>query len=269
MKLIEGWQMYTKIQELKRLNLNVSQIARHVGVSRNTVYKFMNMTPAEFNQALERGETRKKKLDGYKDVVLNWLKEYPDLSAAQVYDWLQAKHPAICVSERIVCNLVNQLRKEHTIPKTVYKRQYEAIPDPPMGYQVQVDFGETKLKDPDGILHKLWFIAFVLSNSRQKYVEWLERPFTTADLIRTHENCFQYYGGMQVEFVYDQDHLLLVSENYGDLVYTYEFEAYRQQRDFQELPQFERNLLLRLRSQNKFPERFPPATTGCQLTILY
>jgi len=105
-----------------------------------------------------------------------------------VYDWMQEQYTQIDVCERTVGNLVNQLRKEHAIPKTVCKRQYEAILDPPIGHQVQVDFGEEKLKDPGGTLHKLWFIAFVLSNSRQKYVEWLDRPFTTADLIRTHEN---------------------------------------------------------------------------------
>ena len=225
----ERWQMYSKIHELKRLNLKISQIARHVGVSRNTVYKYIDMTPEEFQQYLERRGTRKKKLDNYKDEILGWLKEYSDLSTAQVYDWLQEHYTEIDVCERTVGNLVNQLRKEYAIPKTVYKRQYEAIPDPPMGYQVQVDFGEKKLKDPDGILHKLWFIAFVLSNSRQKYVEWLDRPFTTADLIRTHENCLRYYEGMPAEFVYDQDHLILVSENHGDLIYTYGFSAYRQQ----------------------------------------
>lgn len=228
----ERWQMYSKIHELKRLNLKISQIARYVGISRNTVYKYVDMTPEEFQLYLERGETRKKKLDKYKGEILGWLKEYPDLSIAQVYDWLQEQYTEIDVCERTVGNLVNQLRKEYAIPKTVYKRQYEAIPDPPMGHQVQVDFGEKKLKDSDGILHRLWFIAFVLSNSRQKYVEWLDRPFTTADLIRTHENCLRYYDGMPVEFVYDQDHLILVSENHGDLIYTYEFSAYRQQRDF-------------------------------------
>lgn len=199
----ERWQMYSKIHELKRLNLKISQIARHVGVSRNTVYKYIDMTPEEFQQYLERRGTRKKKLDNYKDEILGWLKEYSDLSTAQVYDWLQEHYTEIDVCERTVGNLVNQLRKKYAIPKTVYKRQYEAIPDPPMGYQVQVDFGEKKLKDPDGILHKLWFIAFVLSNSRQKYVEWLDRPFTTADLIRTHENCLRYYEGMPAEFVYE------------------------------------------------------------------
>jgi transposase len=232
MNQAERWQMYSKIQELKRLNLKISQIARHVGISRNTVYKYINMTPQEYQQELERRETRKKKLDDYKSKILSWLKEYPDLSTAQVYDWLQEQHTEIDVCEKTVGNLVNQLRKEHAIPKTVYKRQYEAILDPPMGYQAQVDFGEKKLKDPDGTLHKLWFIAFVLSNSRHKYVEWLDRPFTTADLIRTHENCIRYYEGMPVQFVYDQDHLILVSENNGDLIYTHEFAVYRQQRNF-------------------------------------
>ncbi|MCF8011708.1 MAG: helix-turn-helix domain-containing protein [Clostridiales bacterium] len=59
MKQIERWQMYLKIQELKRLNLKISQIARHVGISRNTVYKYIDMTPEEFQQSLER-RARKK-----------------------------------------------------------------------------------------------------------------------------------------------------------------------------------------------------------------
>ncbi|MCF8010052.1 MAG: helix-turn-helix domain-containing protein [Clostridiales bacterium] len=70
MKQIERLQMYLKIQELKRLNLKISQIARHVGVSRNTVYKYIDMTPEEFQQSLERRGTRKKKLDDYQDKIL-------------------------------------------------------------------------------------------------------------------------------------------------------------------------------------------------------
>jgi hypothetical protein len=37
---------------------------------------------------------------------------------------------------------------------------------------------------------------------------------------------------MPAEFVYDQDHLVLVSENNGDLIYTHEFAAYRKLREF-------------------------------------
>ncbi|WP_099083378.1 DDE-type integrase/transposase/recombinase [Desulforamulus profundi] len=75
-----------------------------------------------------------------------------------------------------------------------------------------MDFGETKLLDANGQSVRLWFIGFVLAHSRYKYVEWSASPFTTRDVIQAHENAFEYYGGMPKEIVYDQDHLILVSE---------------------------------------------------------
>jgi len=36
MKIAERWSMYLEIRRLKELGLNVSQIARHLGISRNT-----------------------------------------------------------------------------------------------------------------------------------------------------------------------------------------------------------------------------------------
>jgi len=42
----ERWKMYFKIQQLKEINLKVSQIARHLNICRNTVYKYIDMTPA-------------------------------------------------------------------------------------------------------------------------------------------------------------------------------------------------------------------------------
>lgn len=66
----------------------------------------------------------------------------------------------------------------------------------------------------------MYFITFVLSHSRYKYVEWLDRPFTTKDTIRCHENAFAFFGGMPEEIVYDQDHLITVSENVGDILLT-------------------------------------------------
>ncbi|MBU9713485.1 IS21 family transposase, partial [Bacillus tamaricis] len=63
-------------------------------------------------------------------------------------------------------------------------------------------------------------------------VEWLDRPFRSNDLIRMHENAFRFYGGMSIEIVYDQDRLLAVSENAGDLIMTAEFTKYQQTRKF-------------------------------------
>src|SRR5699024_2394719 len=62
-------------------------------------------------------------------------------------------------------------------------------------------------------------------------MEWLDRPFTTCDVITAHENAFRYFGGIPSELVYDQDALLIVSENNGDLILTKDFQSYKETRD--------------------------------------
>ena len=42
---------------------------------------------------------------------------------------------------------------------------------------------------------------------------------------------FNTYGGMPEEIVYDQDHLITVSENAGDIILTGEFQAYKNNED--------------------------------------
>ena len=42
------------------------------------------------------------------------------------------------------------------------------------------------------------------------------------------DGCFAFFGGTTKEIVVDQDSIITVSENYGDIIYTYEFEKYKQ-----------------------------------------
>ena len=230
MKKLEWWTMYFETQRLKELGLKISQIARALSLSRNTVYRYLEMDP----EALDQERERRKKLDVYTDEIVSWLKKYPDLSAAQIEDWLEEKNgKKVEACESTVRNFVRELRKKHNIPKIMYQRDYQASEELPMGQQAQVDFGEIKLLDPSGNPIKLWFIGFVLAHSRYKYVEWFDRPFTTREVIRTHENAFSYFGGKPKQMVYDQDHLILVHENYGDLIFTQEFAVYVKRRNFQ------------------------------------
>ena len=69
---------------------------------------------------------------------------------------------------------------------------------------------------------------FLLSHSRYKYAQCQSRPFTAVDLVTACHNCFRYWGGMPREMVFDQDSIVCVSENSGDIIYTYEFEKFRQ-----------------------------------------
>lgn len=154
------------------------------------------------------------------------------MTSAQIYDWLQDKFDIQSVAENTVRNYVNHLREHYHIPKVAANRIYGAVDELPPGQQIQVDFGEIIVDTSSGGRQKLYVAGFILSHSRFKYVEWLDRPFRTSDLIRIQENAFHYFGGMTEEIVYDQDRLLAVSENAGDLILTESFTKYHQFRRF-------------------------------------
>lgn len=232
MKTEEGWRMYNEIQDLKKNGLNKSQISRRLGISRPTVIKYYSMDADGFKEEMEDMHTRERKPEKFHTEILDWLIKFSDMSGAQIYDRLEEKYGELGFCEGTLRSYVRILRKEHDIPKKKYGRDYEAMDDPPMGKQMQVDFGQIKVMTPEAEDIKLYAIGFVLSNSRYKYCEWQDRPFSTMDVIRAHENAFDFYGGMTEEIVYDQDRLILVSENHGDLIFTHEFSSYKSRRGF-------------------------------------
>lgn len=225
--------LYVEIHQLAEKKFTIAQIAKQLRISRTTVYKYLEMTFDEANTWINTHSGRKKLLDPYKDWILAWLQEFPHISGAQIHDWLLERYPDLNLAESTCRLYVRNLREKHQIPKTkANPRQYLAVPELPMGKQIQVDWGQTQQKTDSNKSIKLYFICFVLSHSRYKYMEWLDRPFTTRDTINSHENAFRYFGGMAEECVYDQDTLIAITENAGDVIYTREFQAYKKTRGF-------------------------------------
>jgi transposase len=220
--------MYSEIHQLKSTGLNKSQTARHLGINIKTVSKYWGVDADRFAELRQKSKDRQKKLEHYEKVVLSWLQRYPDISAAQVTDWLEEHYHEEAVQERTVRRMVARLRKEHHIEKQSPARQYQAVEDPPLGEQLQVDFGEKTVRRASGGHCKLYALGAVLSNSRYKYGEWSDKPLTTTTFIQMLRRCFDYLGGLPKELVFDQDKLLAISENYGDIIYTYEFERFKQ-----------------------------------------
>lgn len=229
---VEKLVLFLNIHQLKEKGFSKSAIARKLGISRNTVNKYLKMSFEEANDFVTSLGSRTKKLDPYQDKILSWLKNDPDMSSAQVEDWLKEHYPNLVIGGSTVRNYVSHLRDVYHIPKVLHIRTYEAMGELPMGQQMQVDWSEITVKNLEKKDVKLYFITFVLSHSRFKYVEFLDRPFTTKDAFRCHEKAFQFFGGMPEEIVYDQDHLITVSENAGDIMLTSEFQAYKQDRGF-------------------------------------
>ena len=231
---MKDWMYYDKIQELKRNHHNKSQIARKLNVDWKTVDKYWDMSPDEFAQARKDSKKRRKKADEYKDFIIECLNKYPDLTTAQIEDWLLERtgKARLPFGERSLRRYVEKLREEYGIEKPETSRQYEAVEEPEYGTQGQVDMGEIILETESGGHKKVYAFGMVLSASRHKYVYWQDRPFTTATFVEAHIRAFEFFGGRPRELVYDQDKVLAVSENNGDIIYTAGFQNYLQEVGF-------------------------------------
>lgn len=223
---MKEWKVFAEIMELKNRGFNKSQVERIMSINYKTVTKYWDMTPEEYAELIKNAKNRTKKLDVYEKVILEWIREFNDISTAQIYDWLQERYGVLNFKDRTLRWYVNKLRKDYNMPKAARNRQYVEVPEMPMGYQSQVDFGQAWQHKPDGSRIKLYCFAMVLSHSRFKFVYWLDKPFTTSTFIEAHDRAFEYFKGMPKEIVYDQDRVLAVDENFGDVIYTEEFQNY-------------------------------------------
>jgi len=226
---MKGYEVYSKIQQLKSLGFKRAAVAKQLKVNWRTVNRYWDMSPEEFQSSL-REVRRSGDLEDHRNIILSWLKDYPAMTAAQVSDWLK-EHYALNAKDRTVSRFVKELREQHGIKKVKQEREFEAVEELPPGYQMQADFGEKWMPTVDGTKVKVRFAAFVLSSSRLKYVHLQSRPYTAADFIRACKDFCAYIGGLPVEIVLDQDSLVAVSENAGDIVFTFEFEKFRQECD--------------------------------------
>lgn len=233
-KDLNNWIMYHEIQKLSRLGFSKAKIAGYVVMDPRTVSRYLSMSEEEFFKYLDRQHARTKVLDAYEDFVMEKLKLYPDTSTAQIFDWLKESHADLPdVSTRTVFNFVMHVRQKHNIPFESTGRTYFPVEELPYGSQAQVDFGQYNMRATNGKRVRVYFFAMVLSRSRYKYVWFSDVPFTAHSVCQAHENAFAFYGGMTRTIVYDQDRVMVVDENIGDIILTEAFRKYTSSRSFQ------------------------------------
>lgn len=228
--------LYFQIKHLLQEHFNISQISDKLSISRTTVYFYADMSEEAFLEWVKQIRKKSKKLSLYEEPIRNRLSQHPELSGYQIHDWLLEHYPDVKVSRRTASNFVAYLRQVYHLPKPAKEksgREYMAVEDLPYGRQAQVDFGVYELQTSDGTTLKVYFMITVLSRSRYKHAYFLDRPFTTADVIQGHEAAFVYFAGIPQQMVYDQDKLMVVSENVGDILFTEKFKAYLQVRKFE------------------------------------
>ena len=185
------------------------------------------MTHEEYLKYMIAGKKRAKILDPYQDEIITELETYPNITSAIIHDHLRERNETFKPSYRSVRLYVTALREELGIPTEVKIRQYTEVTEQPAGFQAQVDMGQKVMTDPFGKKVRIYIFAMVISLSRKKFVYFQEHPFNALEFIEAHDMAFKYYGGRTEEIVYDQDRVMAVSENAGDLILTEAFESYR------------------------------------------
>jgi len=228
--------MRYKVKELRKLGLNKSQISRSLGIDRGTVRKYSDLEEATERAKKKEINNRPIKLSGYETYVKELLEEHPYLSSAQVEDRLKENYPDLPkVHSKTVYNFVQKIRLHYQLPKAKQAnfRRYQKQVELAYGEEAQVDFGVYNMLKTGSGRVKVYFFAIVLSRSRYKYVYLQNHPFTTETTCYAHQLAFSYFGGMPKRILYDQDRVLVKSENLGDVLLTEGFKQFADSQAFE------------------------------------
>jgi len=227
--------MYHEIQRLRNVeHFSIQRIADYLSINFRTVKKLLSMTQEQFDAYSEKKWAKSKHLDPYKDFIRAYLEKYQETPSAVMYDKLKEQFSTLPkVDLKTVYNYVMMVRRDYGIIRvSASERQYSAVPDLPPGKQAQVDFGEKKLRTSTGEWVKVYFFIMLLCYSRQKFIVFQNKPFTSHTAVFAHEKAFEFFGGIPEEILYDQDSVFLYRENNGDYILTEVFDRYQMSRPF-------------------------------------
>jgi transposase len=222
--------MYQQIQRLKNQGYSKKQISKELNIDRKTVKKYFQMSDSDFNNYRISMQFRIKFLDNYRDEILEIYEKNNNrrLNMASVYDYLEEKHGTLNIGEKSFRNYIDFLIITNRLAINESVRFFQKVPELPFGRQMQLDFGQHRCKS--GL--RLYIFAAILSASRCKYIAFQDKPFSTANVISHLLDCFDFYGGMPEEIAIDQDRLMVVSENKGDILYTKDFDYFKEEMGF-------------------------------------
>ena len=190
------------IHEMVTQGTSIHQIARELGLARNTVRKYLRGKPT----AAARSK-RASKLDPFKDQIRRWVAEDHLLNCETMLDRLRALGYTGQVS--ILKDFVQPLRPAKGGQQPI--RRYETKP----GEQLQFDWGEF-CYEQDGVRRKLYGFTAILSYSRMRVVIFTKRC-DAVSMIRCLMEACEYFGGLPQAMLTDRMKSVLLHVEDGAL----------------------------------------------------
>ena len=217
--------MVEAIHSLRSAGLSCREIARRLGIHRETVSRHLRLRPEPISKPASAPIFPAGTLEpvagfeaptgsavagfgaptglppsqaSHASPWFGWLLEQRvrGLSAKRIHQDLLVEHPAAAA---VSYDSVRRLLKKHGASKPLPFRRMESPP----GHEAQVDFGTgAPVIGPDGKRRKTHVLRVVLSHSRRGYSEVVFTQ-STDDFIQCLENAFEHFGGVPRTLVID------------------------------------------------------------------
>lgn len=205
--------------------LNKAEIARELGVSRRTVYNWID--GGQLDRDLDNAPVQytprpavECKIDAFRPIIDTRLAEFPKLTATRLFDEIRSAGYVGGYTQ--VKEYVRQVRPAPAPDPVV---RFETPP----GHQAQVDFAEFRL--PWG---KRYALLVVLGYSRLMWLQFCTRQ-TMAVLMGGLEEAFTFFGGVPGELLFDQMKSVIIEDERavgGRLLENAEFMRFAAHWDF-------------------------------------
>lgn len=199
---MHGREQRVLLRHYLEQGLSKAEVAARLGISRRTVYYWVNS--GQLERELDDEPLRYKprpvvtrKVDAFRGIVQMRLSEYPKLSAVRLFDEIKAAGYDGGYTQ--LKEFVRQVRPTPPVDPVV---RFETAP----GHQAQVDFAEFRL--PWG---KRYALVVVLGYSRLLWLQFFRRQ-TMAVLMRGLEEAFEFFGGVTSELLFDQLKAVIIDD---------------------------------------------------------
>ena len=189
--------MYHTVKTLSLNEVSQRKIAKHLGISKTTVNKYLNLNAEEDLEKLIKVK-RPSQFDVAIRFILKQLNDFPSIRSSKLYRQVIEKYPSITAQPRAFRKYI--MRLSNKIPSK-HQRFYHPVIDNINGHQIQVDPGKSYVRSEDGNGLTVYFVAFGLSYSRKVFVHFQTTPYNTNDFINANLQAFKYYEGDDFEYV--------------------------------------------------------------------
>ena len=224
--------VYEQVQKCKSYDEPKSTVAGKLGISRATVRKYWKMSRAEFDRYQETRARRTRRFEAHRQEIVDLLErnaaDRQQVYVSSIYDVLEERHGSLPGGVRSLGNYVAMLYDSGAVSQEPSGgRVRRPMEEQPAGRQCQVDFGEYTIRGRE----KAYIYAAILARSRARYVAVQDHPFHTLEVVRHTLDAFEYFGGRVEQVAIDQDRLMTVSENGGEIVHTALFEQFLREQE--------------------------------------